>query len=293
MKKIVVLFLTMSSLFSISAFTYLNSTSVSLETGSLTDHILSSTGIAYETGSPSDNTYCADCHSGGTSTPTLAISASPAFGTGNTYIASATYTITVTCSGSYPKYGFDLEILNTNAATLAADQGTFIALANSQIVSDGIRPTNLSHIAPTGSGNTANFSFAWTAPSSGTAYLYCACIGANLDSSYTGDQAIKTSITLTQSTAGIALHETNISDINIFPNPATDKLNVNFTLLLSFSVSMDMFDINGNKIRKSFMEPEMNGEVHKSYDISSYPKGIYFLELNVDGKSSLYKIIKL
>ena len=275
MKKFVLFFITISAMLSISAFTY-----------------LSSNGIAYETGSPSDNTYCIACHSGGPSAPTLVISASPAFGAGNTYVASATYTINVTCSGSYPKYGFDLEILNTNATTGAADQGTFSALANSQIV-PGSQPTNITHIYPTGSGNTATFSFAWKAPASGTAYLYCAAIGANNNNSFTGDNAIKTSMILVQSAAGIASLETNISDITIFPNPASDYLNVKFILPEPSSVNIELFDITGNKAQVLFTEAEMSGEVNKPFDISSHPKGIYFLRVNAGGISSLQRVIKM
>src|SRR6185437_7102060 len=77
--------------------------------------VINSAGVANWSGSPVDGGTgsagtCANCHSGGSSTPTISVTASPAFGgSGNnlTYVASTTYTITVTPGGSYSRYGFN------------------------------------------------------------------------------------------------------------------------------------------------------------------------------------------
>ena len=114
MKRTSLIFiLTVSVLITVSAFTFFDS--------------LHSAGIAFETGSPYDfGSTCAQpgCHSGGTTTPTVTITSNPAFGIGNTFTPGMTYTINVIGSGSYPKYGFDLEILNSKKTT-ALDQGVF------------------------------------------------------------------------------------------------------------------------------------------------------------------------
>src|SRR5688572_22031743 len=128
MKKMSLLLLTCIVMAAISAFT-----------------VLHPTGEAFHTGSPYDKgDDCSHCHSGGTSTPSVTITANPPFGAGNTYIAGTTYTLSVIGTGSYPKYGFGLEILNSNTTT-AADAGTFgaVVTSNCKKVTTANKPTNI------------------------------------------------------------------------------------------------------------------------------------------------------
>ena len=278
MKKIILLLLVVCVMISISAFTY-----------------LSQNGISFETGSPFDGTYCTSCHSGGASTPTLTITANPAFGTGNTYMASTTYTINVTCSGSYPKYGFDLEIINSQAATGAIDKGTFgtVVTANCKKMTSSGQPTNITHTAPTGSGNTATFSFRWTSPASGSAFLYCACIGANFNGSDTGDKANKTSMTLTQSLTGIASVDETPFDINIYPNPASDFVTLDYTLDENSDIRVDLYDISGKKVSCLVKEKQISGEHHQSINLSelNLHTGVYSIALKAGDKAATKRVV--
>src|ERR1700739_2990701 len=89
--------------------------------------VVNSAGTYGWTGSPVDGGpgitgQCSSCHSGGASgTPTLMMSASPAFGgsgTALTYSPSTTYTITITPAGSYARYGMNCEIINSLSTTI-------------------------------------------------------------------------------------------------------------------------------------------------------------------------------
>ncbi|HEX7413411.1 MAG TPA: reeler domain-containing protein, partial [Bacteroidia bacterium] len=151
--------------------------------------VLHISGMANYSGSPVDGGattvgQCSGCHSGGSSTPTQAVTATPAFGgSGNnkTYVAGTTYTITLTPSGSYPMYGMNLEIINsqgTTAGTSVAMFGTFGAAvsSNCQIYS----AATCAPYPPCASHNTASasaFKFKWTAPASGTGFLYSNVLG--------------------------------------------------------------------------------------------------------------------
>ena len=253
-------------------------------------------GMSYATGSPFDGASCSQfgCHSGGATIPTITITSSPAFGTGNTYIASATYTINVIGSGNYPKYGFDLEILNSTSATTAFDQGTFgSVISNCQKVGGTLgNPTNLTHTAATGSGNTATFSFTWIAPASGTAYLYCAVNGVNDNALKTGDKSTTASMILTPSTSAVVSLAENNFDLNIFPNPATDKINIFYTLYEPHYVSIKLFNLDGKMVADLLNDFQHTGSQSESFDLpSNLSAGIYFVQFMSDGKQDIKKIL--
>ncbi len=143
----------------------------------------SSNGITGRTQSPHDlglkPLSCEECHGGGSATPVISLTASPAFGTGNTYIPGTTYTISYKVTG-YSKFGFDLEIDNGNLTTSTAI-GTLTAVTNSRIASSEIL-----HSTPISSSSSATFT--WKAPSTGTAYLYSTGLGVNGTGNTGGDK---------------------------------------------------------------------------------------------------------
>lgn len=276
MKKITLLFFTCSVILIISAFTVLQHP----------------TGELYHTGSPYDGSHhCSHCHSGGTPTPTVTITTNPAFDIGNTYIPGTTYTINVTGTGSYPKYGFGLEILNSNTTT-AKDAGTFGAVVtpNCKKVPHATKPTNIVHTAPTGSSNTATFSFTWTAPGSGTAYLYCALNAVNNNNATTGDKTVATSLILTQSTTGIASIGERVSNVSIFPNPASEYANVSYTLKENSDVTIELYDISGKNVSNWHMENQQAGKHNQAINLSelNLKSGIYSATIKA-GNSSIAK----
>lgn len=163
--------------------------------------VASSNGYAYATGSPSDGGTCSGCHSGGSATTTATISASPAWGgSGNnlTYTPGTTYTITIQEAG-YTKYGFDIEIMNSNSASATTDAGTMSVLNSTYSKLNGTGPTNITHKTPI--PNTTNITLKWVAPASGTAYLYAAVLGVNGNGSTSGDKVTNKAFILTPAAA--------------------------------------------------------------------------------------------
>lgn len=265
MKKITLLLLTLSSLIAISAFTVLNPG-----------------GISYHTGSPYDKMDCSMCHSGGSATPTGTITATPAFGAGNTYTAGTTYTLSVVCGG-YPKFGFGLEILNSNTTT-AADAGTFgaVVTSNCKKMVTGTKPTNIVQSAPTGTSNAATFSFRWTAPSTGTAYVYYCVNGVNGTGSTSGDKSKTFSMTLTpsvpNSTPTIVENTFNAA---LFPNPTHDFVTLNYSLKESSDVKAEIFTMEGKKSASFNYNNQIAGEHRETINLSelNLTNGIYSVSI--------------
>lgn len=78
--------------------------------------------------------------------------------------------------------------------------------------------------------------------------------------------------------------EEEFADIIVYPNPSEEKLLVESRLLIT---RIQLFTATG----KTVMEKRMHQSKFEG-DISSYPAGLYFLELSINGKVIRYKIVK-
>lgn len=269
--------------------------------------VINSSGVANWSGSPVDGGpgsggTCAACHSGGSATPTSVVTASPAFGgTGNnlTYVAGTSYTITVTPGGGYARYGFNCEIINstgTTAGSTVADFGTLGAAigSNTQMTSAATNSPYPSCAVHTGSSTTTAFKFKWTAPASGTGYLYADVLGVNNNGSTSGDKvSAVTSYTLTKTTgAGIDAHAQNANELSLFPNPATDNVRITYILRERGAVSVKLFNLNGELVADLLNETQEVGIQSNDARLpSGLAKGLYMVKLTVNGQQSTQKLM--
>ena len=249
--------------------------------------------IIDDTGSPVDGRFsCRSCHGGGASfTCTPSITATPAFGPGNTYTPNTTYTIAIGETGA-PYFGFDLEICNKNSAT-CTDGGTFLSAgANCQIHSPlAPHTTNVTHTATI--PGTSKASFTWKAPAGGNCYLYLVELGANGNGMNTGDMVANDSIVLSASPTGIAeAPADNSSSLNIFPNPASGPVQINYTLATRANITICLYDLSGKLVSVLFNGCQEAGEQNYTASLPlSLDKGIYLLQLEVDGKQSVKRLV--
>lgn len=91
-------------------------------------------------------------------------------------------------------------------------------------------------------------------------------------------------ITLTQGFQQSDYNITEIEELNsenikvtIFPNPATDLINLKLEAEYSENLSFEIFDITGNEILKNNLE---KGITQKEIDFSSKPAGVYILKIH-------------
>ncbi len=275
-KRTLTLLLGSLALLSVSAFTVINSNG-------------SQVG---DTNSPPDaGPYdCTNCHHGGTATPVPTFTAVPAFGSGMTYLPGTTYTISFAVTG-YPGFGFDVEMLNGNTATSTA-AGTFTAVGTNVLVhAASTYPINLTHSTPIHTGSVG--SFKWVSPAAGgTVYVYAAYNGVNLDGNTTGDKGIDKTYTLVVSpTAVPEIAASNVS-FNMFPNPASDHLNLTYTLAKTSVVSIQIYSMQGKLVSNLLTQTLEAGEQTYNADLpESLAKGIYNLSLTVDGVVTMKKLM--
>jgi hypothetical protein len=77
-----------------------------------------------------------------------------------------------------------------------------------------------------------------------------------------------------------------IDDINIYPNPASNKVNIRFYSLPEKGAKILLFNITGKKILT--LDVQSNIE---TINIETLQAGIYFIETNIGNKSSKHKLI--
>ena len=255
--------------------------------------VVKSSGEKWRTGSPWDGGTCSSCHSGGATIPTVSITATPAFGANNTYVAGATYTVTTTVLGSYAKYGFNLEILNSSSTTTARDAGIFgsIISPNTQKYTSTNLPTTISH----STASNGVYSFTWVAPDTGKVYIYCAGLGVNNDGGTGGDKVKTTSLILTNSPSsgnGIATYHADEINFQVFPNPATDEVHLSYSLIESSLVSVKLFSLNGELVSDLLNEQQHVGTHSINAQLpAALVKGLYMIKLSVNGVNTSQKLL--
>jgi hypothetical protein len=77
------------------------------------------------------------------------------------------------------------------------------------------------------------------------------------------------------------IDKTETSKFNIYPNPATNFINIDSDITVD---KYEMFSINGQKVLEGFGKNKIN--------ISELNSGIYFIKFEMDNKSYTFKIIK-
>lgn len=77
-----------------------------------------------------------------------------------------------------------------------------------------------------------------------------------------------------------------------YPNPATNRMNVRFSAATQSDVEVEVHDINGRLIYKQEKAVFGQGQHEVSFDTALWMQGIYFVTLNINGKTGYEKIIK-
>ena len=248
---------------------------------------------AYTGSAPDGASYtCLNCHGGGSVTPTVNMTVSPAF-TNNTYVPGQTYQITYNVSG-YNYFGFDFEI-NDGNSTNSTTAGTFSNPSSNCIVHPSSQyPSNVGHSQRISSSNSATFT--WTAPTNATnsLYLFSVGLGVNGNGGTSGDNMVSHNLILTPNTNTSSIDETEqLSTLEIFPNPVIDNLQLKVNLNKTSTVKVNLLNINGQNIQNLY--PQISIEKGEQQIIipidKSLSKGVYFVQALVGNETIVKRIL--
>lgn len=247
-------------------------------------HTFSNGAPAGQTGSPGDGSNCStSCHTGGPSqTNEMVAISSDVPGSG--WVAGTTYTFTVTVTNAGgTEFGFQVSPQDNSGNLI----GTLIASGAGTAFSAG-GMDYITH-APGGTtgGGTKTWTFEWTAPTAGTGNV--TFYGAFNFSDNTGSQFNDVIVTEThvvpESSVGIS--EADLAAISVYPNPVIDEIHVAATDV-DEEIMITLFSMDGKKVIE---ETHEGGNVAIDVASRSLNTGVYFLHLEVDGKSTIKKML--
>ena len=90
---------------------------------------------------------------------------------------------------------------------------------------------------------------------------------------------------------GISVQEDLLSQsLTIYPNPSTGKFRVEFDVEGLNNVSITVFTIQGQEVYRS-NKTKVSGRYTEAIDISRNSEGIYFVQISVNEKSSIKKVV--
>jgi hypothetical protein len=263
-------------------------------------------GPPYNTNAPSEKTCSGGegtsaCHSGGIPDNSGPGSPSITFSGGSVYVPGQTYTVTVTITHPvYDRFGFQIVSLQDNNNLFA---GTVTVLDTTRNRSQ--QPTwgpgqdrvfvmhriaGTSPVAP----NTGQWAYRWQAPSTnvGNISFYACCLaGNNNGQNDSGDETYSTKITISPSAIGISQPAVPAFGLTVYPNPASDFIQLDFSLPEACTVQADLLDMSGRIVQT--LVPRRPGSVSLSERVqiqNGLAAGLYLVRTRVDEKEYLKKV---
>ena len=78
--------------------------------------------------------------------------------------------------------------------------------------------------------------------------------------------------------------------VTVYPNPASDNLNIRFDEPLEGEVTVQLINAQGKLVKTDVMEVTV---IEKQINLQDLPAGAYFLKLTKDKLTNVYKVVKL
>ena len=91
-----------------------------------------------------------------------------------------------------------------------------------------------------------------------------------------------------QTQLGVGENEIEDNTLTVYPNPTENIINIKVTGQNNSITAIQLHDILG----RSLVSNVVDNENTLSLDLSSYPKGVYLLSININGKKQTKKIIR-
>lgn len=246
-------------------------------------------GIAGFVESP-DESNCTDCHGGiANSGPGSVAISSPTLPDWK-YKPGQTYDVSVTVAQPGIKlFGFAMEALTS--AGKDAGKLEVIDIDQTHLDSSDISGTMRQCITHSFNGGRTDdshtFTFKWTAPAKdvGPITFYSAGNAANANNLKTGDAIYTKSQVLTPATVGIAKQQAYDPDVELYPNPARDKLIIR--TVMNDKLVLSIFNLNGQLLMRE--EQVFSRSV---IDVSALPAGVYLAKMETASGVAFKKFVK-
>ncbi|MFZ4799257.1 MAG: choice-of-anchor V domain-containing protein [Bacteroidia bacterium] len=238
------------------------------------------------TGSPGDTLKnCTACH-GGKAYNEIGWIKSNIPSTG--YVPGSTYRIEATGYGvTHNRFGF-----------LVSPQAKNGTLLGTIIRTDTVRTKlvgNNKYLTYTENGvdgiDSASWYFNWVAPAIGTGdVVFYGGFNSNQDGHKGGDITHLSTLRVKETgTINVSDLTNNLNQVAVYPNPATDVLNISFDLNYSTSTKIEIIDLSGKQVLVLNNEIS-NVLISKQINTADFKSGIYFVKIQSEKEIVTKKI---
>ena len=87
--------------------------------------------------------------------------------------------------------------------------------------------------------------------------------------------------------------KTNVSAIEVYPNPLNNEINLNFNVSETTQIKIDISDISGKSLLTLMNESIVSGPFARAFNTCVLPTGYYVMNVNANGVNYHHKIIVL
>ena len=91
-------------------------------------------------------------------------------------------------------------------------------------------------------------------------------------------------------TSGIEDFSNTFVTLNAYPNPSNTQTAISYTISAGGDVSMEVFDILGNKVSVIENTHKTAGNYETKFDTQNLNEGIYFVKLTINGREAVTKL---
>jgi len=186
---------------------------------------------------------------------------------GNVYLAGDFQGTATFGSHSFSAVGYDVFVSKYNSAGTV--MGSERAGGNSDDIANSIAVDNMGGLYITGTFKDTSTFGSFHLDAAGGTDIFIAKTGMNV-----GINEVKSS---------------DNSNFNVYPNPSTGYLTVNYSSTENTSLNIRLTNVEGQIIYSE--QKQLNGIYNQNLDFSSLAKGIYFLEIITNKETLVKKII--
>jgi hypothetical protein len=161
--------------------------------------------------------------------------------------------------------------------------GTLIAGTGSQILNSKY----ITHTAAR-SSNPATWTFTWTAPAKGSGVVN---FYGSFVNGYSNISTQMVSVNEENSSTNVNELATQVTNVQVFPNPTTEKISLNLMLNSSANVIIDLLSLDGKNVFSMHNNQLQQGEHQLSFDVSNIKSGTYLLRLSTEDNATFKKVI--
>lgn len=213
------------------------------------------------------------------------------------YIPGETYTVEVdinTTMGSPVGFGFQMLALNAPLNEDGSEVSDWQAISSNVKVSSAAN-TGRTYVEHSGVGSNSTFQMSWTAPDDleGEVTFYSCGNGVNDNGSTSGDNAACNTLVLQQNVTSSSEDLAAIAlQMKAFPNPASDRVNLEILAIQSGTYQIQVFNAVGQRVYQNQVSL-ISGENQESIDLSNLSQGVYTLQVQNEAQVIAQNIVKL